>query len=84
MHLRTEWEVDHILGVSDIYKGSKYFNTIKVRYFHLFALGAIPFRKTFIFKPLLKIFEILDEVFLRLPFIKRWAWVAVIEYSDPK
>ena len=84
MHLRTVWEVDHILGVPDIYKGYKYFDTIKVRYFHLFALGAIPFRKTLIFKPLLKILEFLDEIFLRIPLIRRWAWVAVIEYTDPK
>jgi hypothetical protein len=84
MHLRTVWEVDHILGVPDIYKGKKYFNTIKVRYFHLFALGAIPFRKTFIFKPLLRVLELLDEVVLRIPVIQKWAWVAVIEYSDPK
>ena len=84
MHLRTVWEVDHILGVPDIYKGKKYFNTVKVRYFHLFALGAIPFRKTFIFKPLLKVLELLDEVVLRIPVIQKWAWVAVIEYSDPK
>ncbi|MDC0979987.1 class I SAM-dependent methyltransferase [bacterium] len=84
MHLRTVWEVDHILGVPDIYKGKKYFNTVKVRYFHLFALGAIPFRKTFIFKPLLKALELLDEVVLRIPIIQKWAWVAVIEYSNPK
>ena len=28
MHLRTEWEVEHILGVKDILKGEKYFNNV--------------------------------------------------------
>ena len=44
MHLRTEWEVEHILRVQDILKGKKYFNNVNIKYFHLFALGAIPFR----------------------------------------
>jgi len=84
MHLRTEWEVDHILGVSDIYKGKKYFKTVKIKYFHLFALIAIPFRKTFFFKHLLKILEFIDNIILKIPFVQKLAWVAVIEYSDPK
>ena len=84
MHLRTVWEVDHILGVPDIYKGNKHFGKVKVRYFHLFALAAIPFRKSFIFKPLLAVMEFIDNIVLRIPLIQRWAWVAVIEYSEPK
>ena len=84
MHLRTEWEVEHILSVHDINKALNYFNKVKVRYFHLFALGAIPFRKTFFFKPLLKLAEFIDNIILRIPLIRRWAWVAVIELSEPK
>ena len=84
MHLRTEWEVDHILSVHDINKALIYFNKVKVRYFHLFALGAIPFRKTTFFKPLLKFADFLDDIILRIPLIRRWAWVAVIELSEPK
>ena len=84
MHLRTEWEVEHILGVKDILKGEKYFNNVKIKYFHLFALAAIPFRKTFFFKPLLNALEVLDSIFLKIPFIQKMAWVAVIEYSNPK
>ena len=84
MHLRTEWEVDHILGAQDILKGKKYFYNVKIKYFHLFALAAIPFRKTFIFKPLLSVLELLDNIFLKIPFVQRMAWIAVIEYSKPK
>ena len=84
MHLRTQWEVEHILSVEDIHKALKYFNNVKIRYFHLFALGAIPFRKFFFFKPLLSLLELFDSIILRIPLIRRWAWVAVIELSDPK
>ncbi len=84
MHLRTQWEVEHILSVHDINKALKYFNKVKVRYFHLFALAAIPFRKTPVFKPLLACMEFLDNIILRIPLIRRWAWVAVIELSEPK
>ena len=84
MHLRTEWEVEHILRVQDILKGKKYFNNVNIKYFHLFALGAIPFRKFFFFDSLLSFLELIDKTFLKIPLIRSWAWVAVIEYSNPK
>lgn len=84
MHLRTEWEVDHILGVHNIEQGKKYFNSIKVKYFHLVGLAAIPFRKFFFFNAFLRIADIIDSFLLKIPMIRRLAWVAVIEYSDPK
>ena len=84
MHLRTVWEVDHILSVENIMEGRKYFKTIRVRYFHLFALAAIPFRKFFFFPYMLSILDAIDTVILKLPLIQRWAWVAVIEYSNPR
>ena len=84
MHLRTEWEVEHILRVQDILKGKKYFNKVNIKYFHLFALGAIPFRKFFFFNSLLSLLELIDRLFLKIPLVRRWAWVAVIEFSNPK
>jgi ubiquinone/menaquinone biosynthesis C-methylase UbiE len=84
MHLRTVWEVDHILSVQNIMEGKKYFNKVKVRYFHLFALAAIPFRKFFFFRPMLAVLDAIDRVVLKLPLVRRWAWVAVIEYSEPR
>ena len=84
MHLRTVWEVDHILGVKDILKGDKYFNEINIKYFHLFALIAIPFRKTSFFKPLLRALEWIDNIVLKIPHVQKLAWVAVIEFKGPK
>ena len=83
MHLRTEWEVEHILGVPELKTGQNHFSGMHMRMFHLFALGAVPFRKFFFFKPLLTILEAIDTVVLMLPGIRRMAWVSVVEYSKP-
>lgn len=82
-HLRTEWEVEHILGVPEIMSGRKYFRDINVKFFHLAALAAVPFRKTPLFKPMLLGLNALDTLLSRLPYLNRMCWVAVIEYSSP-
>lgn len=82
--LRTDWEVEHILGVPEILKGREYFGEVNVRFFHLAALGAVPFRKSFFFKPLLKLLEGCDAILTRIPLLRRMAWIAVIEYRKPK
>ena len=84
MHLRTEWEVEHILGVPEIMLGKQYFEQVKVRFFHMAALAAVPVRRTFFFKPFLSILEAMDSILLRIPYLQRWGWVAVIEYQYPK
>ena len=82
--LRTKWEVEHILGIPEILLGRKYFRDVKIRFFHLAALVAVPFRKTVLFRPLLFIFELIDSILLRIPYLQRLAWIAVIEYKNPK
>lgn len=82
--LRTDWEVEHILGVPEIMSGKQYFNKVDVRFFHMAALAAVPFRKTWVFKPVLGFLEALDAILNRLPGIRRWAWVAVIIYEEPR
>lgn len=82
-HLRTKWEVEHILGIPEIQSGKKYFNKIEVRFFHLSALAAVPFRKFFFFNSLLRSLDQIDSFLLRLPVISKMAWVAVIVYSEP-
>ena len=82
-HLRTEWEVEHILGVESLKIMSKYFKGIKVKYFHLFSLILVPIRKTILFKPLLKIFEWIDSKILSIPFIGKYAWIMIVELKNP-
>jgi SAM-dependent methyltransferase len=82
-HLRTQWEVEHILGVPEIESGGRYFGSLDIRTFHLAALAAVPFRRFPFFKPLLKGLDLVDRVLLSIPFLKRMAWIAVVEYRKP-
>jgi ubiquinone/menaquinone biosynthesis C-methylase UbiE len=82
-HLRTDWEVEHILGFPEIKSGRKYFASLNLRTFHLAALAAVPFRKVFLFESLLGFLNLMDRALLSLPFLRRMAWVAVVEYRQP-
>lgn len=82
--LRTEWEVEHILGVPEIQQGGEFFEKINMRMFHLAVLVAVPFRKSFLMKPLLFVLEKIDDVLLMIPGLRRMAWVSVITYGKPK
>ena len=82
-HLRTDWEVAHILGFPEIKSGNKHFASLNLRTFHLAALAAVPFRKAFFFTPLLGFLNIMDRLLLSIPLVRQMAWVAVIEYGRP-
>jgi len=82
-HLRTDWEVEHILGFPEIKSGNRHFASVNLRTFHLLALAAVPFRNMFFFKLILGLLNLMDRALLSLPFLNRMAWVAVIEYSRP-
>jgi ubiquinone/menaquinone biosynthesis C-methylase UbiE len=79
--LRTAWEVEHILSRKKILSSQKYFTNLHIRCFHLFTIVAVPFRKTFLFKPILTLMEMIDSVVLRIPGIKWWAWICVFTMS---
>lgn len=83
-HLRTEWEVEHILGVESFDIMKKYFSNIKVKYFHLTSLALVPFRKTLIFPKLLPFFNLIDRILLSNKFIGKYGWIMAIELSNPK
>jgi len=83
-HIRTEWEVDHILRKDSFDVARKYFRDVQIRYYHLVSLFAVPFRNTFLFGPLLSSLERIDDVLLSLPGIKWQAWQTVFVLSDPK
>lgn len=83
-HIRTQWEVEHILGIPEINSGRAFFGSINIRMFHLLALAAVPFRKTPFFQPMLAALEGIDNFILSIPYVRNWAWVAVVEYDRPK
>ena len=83
-HLRTEWEVQHIMKKADIMKAKKYFNQVEIKHYHLLSILAVPFRNSIIFNPLLKFLETIDTIILKIPIIKWQAWQSVFILSKPK
>jgi len=83
--LRTEWEVEHILGRKDIEMAREYFYDVEILgCFHLASLAAVPFRNMTGFSTLLTMLETIDSFILKLPFLKWQAWQAVFVLSKPK
>ena len=80
-HIRTPDE--HPLKRKDLKLLKKYFHNIEIQYFSLFTLFAVPFRNSFIFNPLFKILYMIDRLFLKIPFVREWGWVAVIHIYKP-
>ena len=83
-HLRTEWEVEHILRKESLRTAQKYFDEIDVHFYYLFTLLAVPFRQLSIFEPLLSFLEKIDSFILKIPLIKWQAWQIVFVLSEPK
>lgn len=83
-HLRTPWEVDHILGVESLDLMKKYFKNVDVKFFHFFSLFLVPFRKTKFFKIAYPFFDKLDKAFLSNKFFGKYGWIMIVELSNPK
>lgn len=83
-HLRTAWEVDHILRKKDFDNARTYFSTMELRFFHLFTLCAVPLRNTRIFYTFLAFLEAIDRAILRIPGIQWLAWQVMFILSHPK
>lgn len=83
-HLRTEWEVEHILGVESLDVMKKYFENISVKFFHLTTLGLVPIRKTFLFPILYPILDFIDKILLSSQLIGKYGWIMVVEIHKPR
>ena len=82
-HLRTDWERQHILRCSDIQLARRWFTLGETRFWHLFNLLSVPFRRTPLFTPLLRVLDRVDRVVLLLPAIGRMAWQVTFELQVP-
>jgi ubiquinone/menaquinone biosynthesis C-methylase UbiE len=83
-HLRTEWETEHILGMKEINLAKKYFAKVEARFFHLATLAAVPWRNWRGFNFILSLLETLDNLILKIPFLREQAWMVVFILSGPK
>ena len=84
LHLRTQWEVEHILGVEDLAIAGKFFHNVDVSFFHLAVLAAVPFRKTPFFKPVRALLNKVDSMLLRGERIGKYGWIMIFTMSKPK
>lgn len=84
LHMRTEWEVEHILRKKDIDKARTFFNKVKILgFFHLAAISAVPFRNLPLFNTMLSVLDAVDKVLLILPLLKWQAWQVIFMLSEP-
>ena len=83
-HMRTEWEVAHIMRKKDFALAKRYFSHIDMHFFHLFTLLAVPFRRHAIFLTLLNTLEKIDAVVMKTPKLRWWAWQIVFVMSSPE
>ena len=79
--MRTEDE--HPLLASDLETLAGYFHEARIHYYAFCTLMAVPFRALPGFKGLLTVLEFFDRILLCLPFIKRQAWMVVVQLDWP-
>lgn len=71
--MRTEWEKAHILSYKDIIFAKRFFDVRNIRHWHLFSIAGVymPFALPF--------FNTVDNIVLKLPFIKIMSWMFTFE-----
>jgi len=79
--LRTEDE--HPLVASDLRFLSRHFGSVSITYHHLVSLLAAPLWGGALFEPARAALEGLDRLLLRLPLVRRQAWIAVAVLAEP-
>ena len=83
-HLRTRYETEHILRMRDLNVMREVFDQVDVQFFHLTSLFAVPFRNTGLFPGVLKVFDAVDSVLMRIPGVREQAWIMILTLSKPK
>lgn len=83
--MRTEWEKDHILSHKDVRFAKNFFNVENIKYWHLFAIGAVAFRNNQkIFDKAAKMLDKVDKFALKIPGFRLMAWQFTFELVKPE
>ncbi len=78
-------EDEHPLRSQDLKLAERYFSNVGTQFFNLFTIAAIPFRGSFLFRPLHSLLTGVDRlVFRLLPFTRRYAWMVLVDCSAPR
>ena len=73
--MRTDWEKDHILDLDDVQHAKKYFRVDELKFWHLTSFVAAFFRRIpILFNLLLGLFNFMDSILTKIPFLQRMAW----------
>lgn len=78
-HLRTDWEKRHILSLGDVGFIRRFLDVKNIRYWHLAALLATPFRNGAFFSKALDAGNAIDSIALRVWPIRLMAWMFTFE-----
>ena len=62
---------------------SKNFSEVNIHYYYIFTLVAVLFRNTKIFNILKAITMFIDSMLFRIKFLRKYAWIIVLELSKP-
>jgi SAM-dependent methyltransferase len=81
--MRTEWESQHILGVSDALFARRWFRLGEVRFWHLCDLVAVPLRGSPLGAPAMVLGRLADALLLRIPGLRRLAWQFTFVLEHP-
>jgi len=79
-NLRTKFEKEHILTNEDLRFAARFFEVRDVKYWHLFSILAVPFRKTRFFQPFFSVLSRFDDVILKIPYVRNMAWQFTFEF----
>ena len=82
--VRQQYHLDHIMTKKSIKLASQYFDKIHTRYFDLFTLFGMPFKKKSLRKFVIPILKSMDTIFLRIPLFNLLAFKFVSVLSLPK
>lgn len=69
---------EHPLMMGDLRRTGMYFSQVDCQFFGLTTLAAVPFLKTRVGPGLMRVFERVDRILLRLPLVNRNAWSVLI------
>lgn len=78
---RTGWAADHIMKMSDIIRAKKYFDIRETKFFHFFSMFSFPFRNLPGGKILFRSLDKIDNVVLKIPFLKRYGFKIVFVFK---
>jgi SAM-dependent methyltransferase len=76
-------EDEHPLLIQDLDLFKSYFQTVNIKYFYLTSLLNAFFVDTVLFRVFSSMFEGIDRLLFRIPFLRKFAWQVLIDLSIP-